>query len=440
MRTHQPFRLTLALIATLLTACAAANLPAENIPPSRPPATPTSLPVMVYYVSATGSDSNPGTEAAPFRTFARALSVMEPGDTLLIFGGTYSTPLIVSQCGAASAPLRIAPVAGQRVILDMQRTAAEAVVLAGSDLVVEGLEATNAREVGVRVEGQHITLRGMTIHNTHDHGIEINGQHVIVEDSTIFLSNLINQDGSAEGWGSGLKVSVGGQDIILRRNTVYHNWGEGIAVTRGVSVVVEDNTVYDNWAVNLYVDNSRDVVVDGNFITCTPGSEFGTPIGIALGEEVYSGWGAQLANVTLRNNIVGYCRNGVTFFGSDVGESVLRSVIIAHNTIVGTTHTPIWLQNDSAQGGTLVANNLLQRAGGGTGLYIQTTAGVASSNNLTSGDPRFATTPGSTPDSYRLGAGSAAIDAGVVVPGASLDFSNRPRDSRPDIGAWEYTP
>ena len=43
-----------------------------------------------YYVSATGSDSNPGTSVdRPFRTIQKAASVMAPGDTCLIRGGTY---------------------------------------------------------------------------------------------------------------------------------------------------------------------------------------------------------------------------------------------------------------------------------------------------------------------------------------------------------------
>src|SRR5688572_9280450 len=43
-----------------------------------------------YSVSTTGSDSNPGTPAQPFRTIAKGLSVMGAGDTLSIESGTYA--------------------------------------------------------------------------------------------------------------------------------------------------------------------------------------------------------------------------------------------------------------------------------------------------------------------------------------------------------------
>ncbi len=39
-----------------------------------------------YYVSPTGSDSNPGTNTAPFLTFAKGVSMLQPGDTLFAYG------------------------------------------------------------------------------------------------------------------------------------------------------------------------------------------------------------------------------------------------------------------------------------------------------------------------------------------------------------------
>jgi hypothetical protein len=43
-----------------------------------------------YYVATTGLDSNPGTQAAPFQTIAKGLSVMGAGDTLYLREGTYA--------------------------------------------------------------------------------------------------------------------------------------------------------------------------------------------------------------------------------------------------------------------------------------------------------------------------------------------------------------
>lgn len=40
-----------------------------------------------YYVSASGNDNNPGTQASPFKTINKAISVMASGDSILLKGG-----------------------------------------------------------------------------------------------------------------------------------------------------------------------------------------------------------------------------------------------------------------------------------------------------------------------------------------------------------------
>ena len=42
-----------------------------------------------YYVSKTGSDSNPGTQEAPFVTIGKAAGLLQPGEKVLIGGGVY---------------------------------------------------------------------------------------------------------------------------------------------------------------------------------------------------------------------------------------------------------------------------------------------------------------------------------------------------------------
>src|SRR5678809_693557 len=46
-----------------------------------------------YYVSPTGSDSNPGTIDKPFKTWQKLSSVLKAGDVGYIRGGTYTTTL-----------------------------------------------------------------------------------------------------------------------------------------------------------------------------------------------------------------------------------------------------------------------------------------------------------------------------------------------------------
>ena len=54
-----------------------------------------------YYISPSGSDSNPGTFAYPWKTIAKANSTLIPGDTVLIHAGAYSDQIRPINNGAS---------------------------------------------------------------------------------------------------------------------------------------------------------------------------------------------------------------------------------------------------------------------------------------------------------------------------------------------------
>lgn len=59
-----------------------------------------------YYVSATGNDSNPGTQAAPWRTIQKVTTQLTAGDTAYIQDGTYTGTLTPQCSGQAGAWIR----------------------------------------------------------------------------------------------------------------------------------------------------------------------------------------------------------------------------------------------------------------------------------------------------------------------------------------------
>src|SRR5262245_61931814 len=79
---------------------------AQNDSPPPPGAT--------FYVSPAGSDSNPGTEAQPFRTIQRAANAVGPGNTVIVEDGVYSGS---NQCSNAVVCLTRGGSAGQLVTL-----------------------------------------------------------------------------------------------------------------------------------------------------------------------------------------------------------------------------------------------------------------------------------------------------------------------------------
>ena len=56
-----------------------------------------------YYVSPGGSDSNTGTQAAPWRTLSKANATLVAGDACMIAAGTYNDPIQPATNGTATA-------------------------------------------------------------------------------------------------------------------------------------------------------------------------------------------------------------------------------------------------------------------------------------------------------------------------------------------------
>ncbi|UZO81216.1 RICIN domain-containing protein [Aquimarina sp. ERC-38] len=70
------------------------------------------------YVAPNGKDSNSGTINSPFATFAKAVSVMSPGDTCFIKAGTYEQELNIGRSGAPGNYLTFKAVPGDKVYIN----------------------------------------------------------------------------------------------------------------------------------------------------------------------------------------------------------------------------------------------------------------------------------------------------------------------------------
>ena len=57
------------------------------------------------YISSSGSDTNPGTHEAPFRTIQKAADLAEPGDTVWIGPGVYRETIRPANSGTSEAPI-----------------------------------------------------------------------------------------------------------------------------------------------------------------------------------------------------------------------------------------------------------------------------------------------------------------------------------------------
>ena len=70
-----------------------------------------------YYVSPSGSDSQPGTQSKPFRTLQHVADRMQPGDICLIRGGVYNETVRPKMSGTATAPIIFRAYEGETVTI-----------------------------------------------------------------------------------------------------------------------------------------------------------------------------------------------------------------------------------------------------------------------------------------------------------------------------------
>lgn len=71
-----------------------------------------------YVDSSAGTDSNPGTEAQPWKTIQASLEKLKPGDTLYLAGGTYHENLYCAVMGRPEKPITIRSKPGELAVID----------------------------------------------------------------------------------------------------------------------------------------------------------------------------------------------------------------------------------------------------------------------------------------------------------------------------------
>lgn len=408
-----------------------------------------------YYVSPTGSDTNPGTASAPFKTFAKANSMLAAGGTLYIYAGVYNQQLKITKSGTSSAWINVKPTGGA-VVIDMANIAEAGMDIRASYVNVSGLQIKNANYVCVNLLGSNITVDGIVVTGCSNHGIQANNSSTIkILNSEITRTVLSNAARTlASGWGSAIKVRVS-DNVLIQGNHIAYNYGEGIG-SRGTNITIRGNTIHDNYSVNIYT-NSENTLIERNFVYCQPNTGYernGLPAsGINLAEEYFEGWGARLKNAKVINNIVAFCRNGIRYNGADdlVTGGGLKNSTIAYNTLYATTNAALSIVYESAQSGNLIANNIIWQAQNNL-TSIDSLVGLTFQNNLWKaappaglngpgdkvGEPQFATTPGYTPESYRPGSASPAAKAAADI-GITTDFYSKPRGPSFDMGAIQFS-
>jgi hypothetical protein len=154
-----------------------------TLPGSQTPTGPTS-----YYISPTGSDSNPGTESAPFKSLMKAQSAASSGDTVVIRGGVYDDFEIAKTDkdynyvhAITKSGITYEAYPGERPVFDFKnvptnlRVAAFSVERNVTGITFKGFDVTGVK-VGEQKQSEAFRIRGeVKFENMAAHDNEANG-------------------------------------------------------------------------------------------------------------------------------------------------------------------------------------------------------------------------------------------------------------------------
>src|SRR5664280_452064 len=216
-----------------------------------------------YYVSPTGSDSNPGTLASPFATLQKGNNTAAAGDTVWMRGGTYNTTgqITLSKSGTSDTNrTKIWAYPGEVPVLNfsnysLSSSASDnpAITVTGSWMHLKGLEIGPAK-VGssgshsyslLRTKGaSNNTFELLNIHNAFGPGLFIdtgNGGNLILNCDSHDNYDVNGSQGDGQnGDGFGVHYQTSGPSTIVRGCRAWNDSDDGYdLIYQEVPVIVE---------------------------------------------------------------------------------------------------------------------------------------------------------------------------------------------------------
>lgn len=233
----------------------------------------------VYYVSTSGSDSNPGSFSAPWRTIQHAANSVSAGATVYVFGGVYNEAVIFQASGTASAPIVFASYPGQTAAID-----GTGVKCCGSTGTQGLITITNLSYVTV----SGFEIRNYTTSNKNDTpaGVWVNGSGTGVQ----ILNNIVhNIATTSEKKGNAFGISVYGTamspetGLVINGNEVYD-----LKTGESESINVCGNVTYFAITNNLVHDNDNIGIVAIGYENTAPVGYDESTYGEIAGNTVYN--------------------------------------------------------------------------------------------------------------------------------------------------------
>lgn len=208
-----------------------------------------------YFVSSTGNDSSPGTISQPFATIAHAVSVVSAGDTIHVFGDTYSlsSTITISRSGTRSSKYCLFAYPGERPILDFSSMAVSSsnrgISLSGSHWYIRGFDVCKAGDNGMYISGSNNIIEFCALYENNDSGLQLDGG--ASNNTIINCDSYFNADppdyADADGFAAKMAVGSGNYFYGCRSwQNVDDGWDGYLRGADDVSTAIENCWTFDN--------------------------------------------------------------------------------------------------------------------------------------------------------------------------------------------------
>jgi PKD repeat protein len=416
-------------------------------------------PLRTFYVSTTGSDSNPGSNSSPWRTLQYAANFVQAGDLVVVRSGTYLGFQITSD-GTAAHP--IAFKADPGVLVNGKHSAtsafAGAINLEGADyIIVDGFQVTLATYGETRANIRSVVNTGVIIRN-----------------------NVID---NASWWGI---LTGGSENLLVENNRITNTQVQhGIYIANSAdNPIVRGNYVTNSRGAGIQINADKDLPGDG--IISNALVERNILLNNCRGESSSINLNGVEDSRIINNLIASQYRNGIAMYQDNQTAGTKRN-LVANNTIVGSAWYGISISGAGSTNNRILNNILFSQSWASNfrgGLGVENITGLQSDYNILMGrvnrDPSNTENPSESPTQWRargfdtnslfleeqygtpsaaldalfvnppswplytpetgdyhLKAGSPAIDSALALAEVLVDLEGRVRGTTPDIGAYE---
>jgi hypothetical protein len=415
----------------------------------------------VYHVSPTGDDAADGSKTTPWKTIQKAADTMQAGDRVIIAAGVYRERVAAKNSGEESRPISYIGEAGA-IIDGLDAPGYNLFDTNGqSYLNISGLKVQNALPEG---SGIHVgRSKNVRVERCHTFNTANSGIHVDYSAQVSVLHNEVEK-GCQRGGEETISIKRS-EYIEVNYNHVHHTGHEGIDVKDGARHVrVVGNHVHHVDRQGLYADSWDKPTYDIRFFNnVVHDCGFGFIMSGEMGGQLNDVWfcnnlvynnrgpgmgvmkwgedGAGELNVTPANRPITkknlyFINNTIVNNGNAAGSSwgggmrfesnKVDNLVVKNNILSGNSGAPLLTIDGLRPPNAIIMNNLL---------FGEGNTNQPGEGNVV-GDPLFVD---ATNGDFRLKRHSPAINAGAPGTTPVRDLDGRLRDTRPDIGAYEYS-